>query len=250
MSHLRRVFLGSDTPLVEHQFYQLSEAQLHYLTTVLRLGDNAQIIIASSQQSALAHLVLNTTEQGAIVKELLNEPAYFSPVSSLVFALCKGGHSELIIEKATELGVRHIIAYQAERSVMRIKAASDAERKLARFCKVAEAAASQSRQTAVPSINIALSTSNLLATLMPLVEPTDLALLCSLDKKAIPINLVCRPNCAAHLLIGPEGDFSPKELVAFEEVGFQHISLGHNVLRAETAAIAAVAMVNALCARL
>jgi 16S rRNA (uracil1498-N3)-methyltransferase len=246
MIHLRRVFLTNEFELIPGRLYPLSSSQIHYLTRVIRLQDQSEIIVVSKNHSALASLVITGSEQGALITSLLNEPNRQHHVATLIFSLCKGGNSELVIEKATELGVDHIIAYQADRSVVRVKSGSDAERKLTRFTKVAESAAAQSRQTTVPVISLALTASDLMGQFLPLVESSDLTLLCSLSESAVPINQVCRKGSRVHLLIGPEGDFTSQELSRFDSAGSIHVSLGANVLRAETAAIASMAMVLAL----
>ena len=138
------------------------------------------------------------------------------------FALIKGGRPELVVQKLTELGVDHILPLAAERSVVRwdeAKVASQYER----MVRVAREAGMQSRRVRLPEV----------APVAPVVSLFDAAM-------AEPGGEVLDTDVDV-LLVGPEGGWTPEELRER-----RRISLGPTILRAETAAIVAGALLVAL----
>lgn len=172
-------------------------------------------------------------------------PRMASPVASICCALLKSDHNDLVCEKACELGVESIIFWQAEHSVVQIKDGAEAK-KLDRWKRIAESAAKQSKKTEIPPVELATSLEKLVTLIDRRSLPGDLRLCCSLSPEAKPMSQVLTAGGRVHLVVGPEGDFSPKEEEALCKQGFLRVALGPHVLRSETAAIAAVAMVQAI----
>ncbi len=149
-----------------------------------------------------------------------------SPALTVGFALVKGAKPELVVQKLTELGIDRIVPFVAERSVVRWDA-DRAERNHARLAKVAREASMQARRTRLPVVEPLRSFDELVASSGPVAcaerggEPPDLAW---------PV-----------VLVGPEGGWAPLERARFERT----VGLGDLVLRAETAAIVAGALMAA-----
>ena len=244
MSHIRQIFvpqLPEDTkapltPGPEH---------LHYLKNVLRLQDGAAVIVIC-QSSGRAYQCIFRAQppQLLITAPLPDTSAEPCAVHTLIFSLCKGKKNELVIEKATELGVSQIILFESKRSILRLRSDADIHKKIERWNKIAEGAASQSRQFATPHLVVAQSPREVLQHCLPQAKSTNILL--SLEEEALPLKKVCRPATPTHLIVGPEGDLTPEETQAFVSAGFIPATLGGRVLRAETAAIAGIAMVHAL----
>lgn len=156
---------------------------------------------------------------------LVREPR---PVPSITvaFALVKGERPELAVQKLTELGVDRIVAFVAGRSVVRWEPAR-ADRQVVRWRAIARQAAMQSRRTWLPEV-APVATFDSVAALPGAVladvhgEPP------TLDRPVV--------------LVGPEGGWTPEERMA----GLPTVRLGAHVLRAETAAITAGALLAAL----
>ncbi|HUF33490.1 MAG TPA: RsmE family RNA methyltransferase [Acidimicrobiales bacterium] len=149
-----------------------------------------------------------------------------TPALTVAFALTKGGRPELAVQKLTELGVDRIVPFAAGRSVARWEG-DRAERHLARLRRVAREAAMQSRRAHLPTV----------------AALTDFAGAAALPGAALA-DRGGRPPSLAHptLLVGPEGGWTSDELAA----GLPVVGLGPQVLRAETAALAAAALLAAL----
>jgi 16S rRNA (uracil1498-N3)-methyltransferase len=143
---------------------------------------------------------------------------------------------EWFLEKATEIGIDEITPVICERSERKTV-------KSERLQKVLQAAMKQSLQTYLPVLNEPMT---LEALLQRPNQGICLIAHCEEDAKSGLLQEL-EPNSEVTLLIGPEGDFSPREIALALKQGFRPVSLGNNRLRTETAAIVActiVAMVN------
>jgi len=152
-------------------------------------------------------------------------PARESPLELvLALAVLKGDHLDLVVEKATELGVAEIVLFESERTVARPSAA-----RLDRLKRVAAGAAKQSGRVRVPRLRGPLDFADVLAPGALLFHPgaPPLAPTSALPRVAI---------------VGPEGGFSDAELARAAGAGCTVAGLGPRVLRAETAAIVACAL--------
>ena len=143
-----------------------------------------------------------------------------------------------LVEKATELGVAHIQPLHTERSVLRLSG-ERARKKVAHWQSVAVAACEQCGGNQVPLVAEVQSLADWLQT-----PPPGAAWLLSLHARARPLRAVLGEASAQHactLLSGPEGGLSASEEAAALAQGYAPVSLGPRVLRAETAALAALA---------
>ncbi len=143
---------------------------------------------------------------------------------------------DVLVEKATELGVQAIQPLQCERSVLRL-AGDRALRKREHWQAIAAAAAEQCGRTRVPQVAAVQTLERFLA------QPPDAALrlLLSPADDAPPLHAVAADAQSLLTLSGPEGGLSPGEEQAALAQGFQRARLGERVLRAETAPLAVLA---------
>ena len=152
----------------------------------------------------------------------------------------KGDKLELIIQKATELGVSRIIPYPAERSITRIPDQRLPER-VARWHRIASEAARQSG-AAVPEIVTATSLAAALASC-----DTDLRLLPWENDHTNGLRQLLTTTTApasVSLVIGPEGGVTDSEVAIAEACGFKTVSLGPRILRTETAGFVLTAILQ------
>ncbi|MDT7833980.1 16S rRNA (uracil(1498)-N(3))-methyltransferase [Aquabacterium sp. OR-4] len=157
---------------------------------------------------------------------------------------------DTLIEKATELGAAAIVPLMTERSVLRV-AGERAERKAAHWQAVAVSACEQSGRNRVPAIAAPQPLAAWLPGALAAAGPGARGLQLSLDATAPPLrSLVDAAPAGTHwvLLSGPEGGLSPAEQQAAARAGFAPVSLGPRVLRADTAPLAALAVIAALAA--
>jgi len=160
----------------------------------------------------------------------------------LLLAIFKFDRMEWAIEKATELGVESIAPVIARRTDAHL--ASAAPKRLERWRKIGREAAQQSRRTAEPHIRDPLE----LKLALQQVPIDDLRLVLSENEKDVSLTSALTPqesHSAVHLAVGPEGGWTEDELHLFANSDWQAVSLGPTILRAETAAIAAVAIARA-----
>ena len=158
----------------------------------------------------------------------------------LLLAIFKFDHLEWGIEKATELGVRRITPILARRTEKHLREA--APKRVDRWRRIALEASKQSRRTSVPEI---ADPSPLKAALDAERSPNRI-LLSEIEQSTPLIQALQQaqsPDTA--LAIGPEGGWAPEELQLFTEHGWQPVTLGPRILRAETAAVAATAIASA-----
>ena len=161
----------------------------------------------------------------------------------LATGLMASDRMDWLVEKATELGAASFSPVLAERSSLRLSG-ERAEKKRAHWQAVTIAACEQSGRNRVPTVHEQLGLDMLLRS--PLANKR---LLLSLADDATPLSAALgdwNDADSAILLSGPEGGLSPKEEVAARAAGFIPVSLGQRVLRAETAPLAALAVLLTL----
>jgi 16S rRNA (uracil1498-N3)-methyltransferase len=173
------------------------------------------------------------------VSDLRQHPAPTAPVT-LVQAIPKGEGMDWIIEKAVELGVQRILPLCSERTIVRLTG-EQAEKKQQRWQRRVIEACKQCGQLWMPDLLLPQSLESALAT----TAAAPIRLIASLEPGSDWIqNQVLSFQGEVALAIGPEGDFSPAEYQRFREAGWKPVHLGPLVLRCETAAIAAVAVLQ------
>jgi 16S rRNA (uracil1498-N3)-methyltransferase len=222
-----RLFVAG--PLFAGAHIAASEAQAHYLVHVMRrsAGDLLRIFDGASGEW-LARIV--TSRRGAaLAVESQTRPQADEPDIWLVFAPLKRDATDLVVQKATELGVSAIFPVFTERSTTgRIN--------MDRAQATAREAAEQCERLSVPQVHAPERLADLLA-----AWPPSRLLALAVERSAPGVF----PHDAGALLVGPEGGFSPHELDVMLRSSFIcPVSLGPRVLRAETAAIVGLALLQ------
>ncbi|HYL94724.1 MAG TPA: RsmE family RNA methyltransferase [Terriglobales bacterium] len=171
----------------------------------------------------------------------LGEEVEATPLAQVTLALAifKFDRMEWAIEKCTELGVTRIVPFAARRTDAHLAAA--AVKRVERWRRIAREASEQARRVAPPELPDPVKLRDVLALQG---EPR---IVLSEVETANSLGELCASGGGSSLLlaIGPEGGWTNEELQAFAEAGWRTASLGPTILRAETAAIAATAVVMA-----
>lgn len=178
----------------------------------------------------------------ARVLETIQEPPRQTPRLVLGQSLLKGEKMDWVIQKATELGVSEIVPIESQHSVVQLKA-DRVNHQLARWQRIALEAAQQSEQWRIPTVATPQSLSALLTSL----ATGTLTLMLAERREGKSLQTVNLPQDARGsilVLIGPEGGWSQEEAQIAEQAGIQPIALGEHILRAETAAIAAISILQ------
>lgn len=222
----------------------ISPADTSHLYRVLRLRDGAAVTVANGRGQARRAVLVDTGPGGAFA--LLGEEAPGNESSlrlTLFQALAKGEKMDLIIRQAVELGACRIVPLLCGRSVPRWPQ-SRAEHKLRRWREVVRSAAAQCRRACLPEISGPLCLEEALGLASaPLIVPWEE------EKMRALADLLREPlfsGKAASLFTGPEGGFAPAEIALFRSSGAHTVHLGPRILRTETAAAAALGLIQAL----
>lgn len=162
----------------------------------------------------------------------------------LLLAVFKFDHLEWGIEKATELGAASITPVLARRTEKHL--AQAAAKRVERWRRIVREASQQSRRTNVPDV---FDPAPLKQALLSVDAEVKLLLAETEQENTLRAALEAAPqNAGMALAIGPEGGWTAEEMHTFREQGWQHVTLGPRILRAETAAIAALAVTAAFYA--
>ena len=214
----------------------LTKDQMHYVRDVMRLkvGDKLSVFNNQGEWNAIIEAY---DKNGAIVKILDRTRNKHNEKNIwLAFSPIKQHPLNFLIQKGTELGVQRFVPILSERTIVK-------EINIERIKKIIVEASEQSNRISVPEINKAESLKNFLSSF----PKNGCLIFCDIncdksDLKDILSKKIQGPVC---ILIGPEGDFSEKERqLIIEKKEIYSLSLATNILRAETAAIAAVTIVN------
>ena len=217
---------------------ELTEEARHYLRDVLRLAPGAPVELFDGRGGAWEATVapgFGFLALGSRREDLAGGPAIW-----LLFALAKGEKNELVVQKATELGVARLVPWAAERSVVKLDAGKGGER-AERWGRIAVEAARQCGRADVPVVEAPVSLAAALAAV-----PRGHRLVVLHGPGGAPLDalgLAGAPGVA--LVVGPEGGLTGSELDACQAAGAVRGALGPRTLRAETAAIAGVAVLQA-----
>ncbi|MEC7938467.1 MAG: 16S rRNA (uracil(1498)-N(3))-methyltransferase [Pseudomonadota bacterium] len=217
--------------------YILDRDQSHYLKNVLRLKTSMKVRLFNG--SGYEYLgIINKISKNSVNVAVLSkeEKNNESPLKvNLIIAISRASKFDYLIQKLTELGVSSITPIQSERSEIKIRS-KDQSKKIEHWEKIAISACQQCDRDRPPKIH-GIGTFYSIVTVRSenmkfILEPSANS---ALSSSNIEMEEIC-------MLSGPEGGFSPKELLLAEEHGFKPVSLGPRILRTETAPIVALSI--------
>jgi 16S rRNA (uracil1498-N3)-methyltransferase len=232
----RRFFVDA----VESGRARITGADAHHLTRVLRVEPGQQFEISDNQSVYLAEV--ESARKDLVSFAVREKMAAAEPVvcTTILAALIRFERFEWMLEKATELGVARVVPVEAERSERGLERA--AGKRLPRWNRIVREASEQSRRARLPEIGAPVG----LAGALKFESPYRYVL----EEAGAPPLLAALPAVRERgqdvtLLVGPEGGWTDREREQMAGAGWCAVSLGPQILRAETAAIAALAIVNA-----
>ncbi len=235
----RRWIADTVSPAPGHPTHAaLTGEQALHLARVLRAepGQIFDVVAAGFLHRAEITAVTNDRVDFVLHEELESDSAL--PLH-LYLAVFKFDHLEWAIEKATELGVAEITPVLARRTEKHL--AQAAVKRVERWRRIAHEASQQSRRSSVPTVGdptpLKLALERATAPTRILLSETEQTL--SLSQA---MNQSKKPDPTTALAIGPEGGWTPEEMNLFTQQNWTHVTLGPRILRAETAAIAAIAI--------
>ena len=227
--------------LIDAEHVKLEPEDEHHLLHVMRMRQGDEIEVVANGVLYLCNIGSTNPLTIYAVHEIESDVELNVDVT-LLFALTKGDRTDLVVQKATELGVKRIALIQSERTVVRYDD-KDIAKKCARYQKIMKEASEQSHRLVVPEM---LGIFNLKK--LPKEVFSDLNYV-GYEKDASDVSGMFAnfdKNKSISILIGPEGGFSENEINSLVEQGFIRTSLGKRILRAETAAMYALSVIGYL----
>jgi 16S rRNA (uracil1498-N3)-methyltransferase len=225
--------LHVEAPLAAGATIEATEGQAHYLGSVMRraVGDGVRLFNGSDGEWACTIASLSRGK-ATLAAETLVRPQSADADLWLVFAVLKRDTTDLLVQKATELGVSALLPVFTERT--------NASRvNLDRLRSIAIEAAEQSERMTVPALHPVRQLHDSLAE-----WPADRPLFVALERA--DAHALTPWSAPAGLLIGPEGGFGPRDLTVLDRCRLvRPVSLGPRILRAETAAVVGLALLQA-----
>lgn len=234
---LTRTFV--DAPLAPGAVVALSENATAHLVRVMRLGLGEACVVFNGDGHDYDARLVSLGKRGAEVevmsrREVRNE----SPLRiTLAQGVARGEKMDLVLQKATELGVAAIVPLLTERTEVRLDA-ERGEKRLAHWRGVIAAACEQSGRAVLPALSAPVALREWASTATPgwYLNPNGEDSLHDLPRGLSAITLA----------IGPEGGLSERDQSVLAAVGFRALRLGPRILRTETAGLAAIAAIQAM----
>lgn len=227
-----------DLPLQPGTTVVLPETASAHLVRVLRLREGDECVLFNGDGHDHPARICSVGKRETRV-EILSRHTVDNESSLhliLLQGVARGEKMDLILQKATELGVAEVIPVMAERTEVKLDA-SRAEKRIAHWRSVMVSACEQSGRARIPSLSAPL----------PLAQaagiPADDSLRLTLDPEGeYTLGTLHTPASASIVIaIGPEGGWSPRDRTTLQTAGFSGLRLGPRILRTETAGLAAIA---------
>ena len=232
-----------ELPLAAGSNVELPEQAANHLARVLRLGIGDPCVLFNGDGFDYPARLVEVGKR--VVRASLGDAIAISNESPLQLILlqgvARGEKMDLILQKATELGVASVQPLYSQRSEVRLDAAR-AEKRLAHWRAVVVSACEQCGRARVPHVAVPLPLSQSLAAL----PRGGLRLFLDPDATASLSQLRPDPSQPIGIAVGPEGGWSPQDIDQLRAAGFNGVRLGPRVLRTETAGLAAITALQVL----
>lgn len=231
-----------DAPLSPGATVTLSETASGHLVRVLRLGVGDAVVLFNGDGHDYAARLVSLGKRGAEAEVLsATAVANESPLAlTLAQGVARGEKMDLVLQKATELGVAAVAPVNTERTEVKLDAERAAKR-LAHWRGILAAACEQSGRARLPRlaepVSLASYAAAETATLKLMLDPAG--------ELSLP-ELALAPGDTVALAVGPEGGLSDRDRATLHAAGFRGLRLGPRILRTETAGLAAIAALQAL----
>jgi len=214
-----------------------------HISNVLRMKIDDVIQVCNTDTTENYYVQIKSFDKDKItcfIKERIKSEAESDIDITIFQGIPKSDKMELIIQKATELGVKAFSPVDMERCVSKITG-KDQIKKVERWQKISEVAAKQSGRDMIPKVNGILNIQqlcNMIEDFDMLIVPYEKAEKYSFKEAIDDIKTIAKKDIHVGIVIGPEGGFEPSEIEKLEKAGAKIVTLGKRILRTETVALA------------
>lgn len=224
--------------------------EARYLREVLRLKAGDTVYVFDGQGKEF-HCRVEESRRDSAQLEVIAESTPARPESPLelrlAVALLKGDKFDLVVQKTTELGVKRILPVVTKRADVRLRDDSDVEKRIARWQRIALEAAKQSGRAVVPAVDNPVAFESLV---QETGRDKTMGRLMFAEREGQSL-LAAREHLPSDLsslttIVGSEGGWTDEDLGSARDAGWTIVTLGGRTLRAETAAITVVALLQHL----
>ncbi len=237
---MNRFFTNKEN--INDSMVTLDGEDVKHIKNVLRLNKGDKIVVCDGHvweyTVELESLEDNQINGTIIHKEMSKQEP---PIDIILYqSLPKGTKMDLIIQKATELGVKEIIPVITQRTIVKLDNQKKEQKKLERWNRIALEAAKQSKRGRVPTVSNILNFKESLN----LLKDEDFVIVPYEDECKIGAKEILK-KCKTkriNIVIGSEGGFEEDEVLMLKEIGAYIISLGPRILRTETAGFTAISI--------
>ena len=231
-----RIFLSER--LEENNKIVLSKDQSHYISNVMRLKSGDELLLFNGIDGEFLGKVAGSEQKQTTIQAHAKQRDQSGPSNiSLAFCPLKGQRLDFLIQKCTEVGLKSFIPVISDHTIVRNVNEN-------RLKKIIIESSEQSDQLHIPQVLSALN----LEEFLHFLKKEDVVLFGDISSKNNDLTQLIEDKSKNYILfVGPEGDFSPKEReIILKNDKFKSFSLGKNILRSETAAMAGLVLLNFL----
>ena len=239
MKHAHRFYVHS---IGDEENVRIDGEQAHHILNVFRLKAGDEIVLFDGSGVECRGVIEKVQRSALDARIISRETVDREPqiLVTLALSIPKSKKMNLVVQKCAELGLKTLIPIYTDRTVVRVKEKASA--KTQKWQRIAEESSKQSGRNMVLEIAKPQKFSQVIAG----NKDYDVRLLASTcgENLSLSAALGKHPDAKRIIyIIGPEGGFTDEELKLAESSGWQFVSLGKSILRVETAAIAAIAMI-------
>ncbi|HEX8397921.1 MAG TPA: 16S rRNA (uracil(1498)-N(3))-methyltransferase [Pyrinomonadaceae bacterium] len=238
---MRRFFAAPEN--FSEKEIRLNEDESRHLRDVLRLrvGEKVAVFDGAGNEFLCSIEQIERKSVSLLILEKINAPSPESDLNlTLAVALLKGEKFDLVVQKATELGVKQILPLETARADVKIKDEKDVAKKLERWRRIALEAAKQSGRAVVPLIEKPIGFEDF-------VKTSSGERIFFAERGGTELNQIPSKDFEKlTIVVGAEGGWDEREIELVRAEDFRIVTLGGRILRAETAAIVTVALLQHL----
>lgn len=225
---------------LKNDFFIFDKETSHHISNVMRMKNGEKVVCVYEKKFHLCSIQYKDREVCAKIIEDLNINNELDAHINLIYGIPKGEKLDLVLQKATELGVKEVILFNSERSIVKIEP-SKIKSKYERYNKIIKNAAEQSKRNIIPVLNLPVNIDQI-----PLGDINIIAYeeeSSNNQKTLYSLLNTDLNNKKINIVIGPEGGFSEKEVNYLVNKGYIRVSLGKRILRSETACIDLISII-------